>query len=152
MVDKTAIANQLVVDEAVRLKLYDDATGKELKRGDTIKGNVSIGVGRNLFAKGIRKSEYELMLYNDINDAIGDLDTNLPWWRSMSEIRQQVIVNMCFNMGIGNNFGGLLSFHNTLQAMKDGRYADAAQGMRNSAWAKQVGPRSERLAKMMENG
>lgn len=135
--NRDALANQLVTDEGLRLKPYKDTVGK-----------TTIGVGRNLDDVGISKQEAMMLLGADIDKAFADLDKFLPWWRDMSDARQQVIANMCFNMGIGK----LQTFVNTLQAMKDGRYADAAAGMRNSLWAKQVGARAERLAQMMENG
>lgn len=43
---------------------------------------------------------------------------------------------MAFNM-----LGGLLTFTNTLAAMKRGDYAAAADGMLASKWATQVGAR-----------
>jgi lysozyme len=36
--------------------------------------------------------------------------------------------------------------------MRQGRYADAADGMLNSAWSTQVGARATRLADMMAKG
>lgn len=62
--------------------------------------------------------------------------------------RQAVLCSMAFNLGKTK----LLEFTNTLRAVKEGRYADAAKGMRNSLWAKQVGNRAERLATLMEQG
>jgi lysozyme len=146
--NRDALANQLYIDEAFRLKPYDDATGKELRPGDVVRGKISIGIGRNLSDVGINKSEAMMLLGADIDAACAALDKALPWWRGMSDRRQQVLANMAFNMGIEK----LLGFKNTLAAMKDGRYADAAGGMLASLWAKQVGDRAERLAKMMEEG
>lgn len=135
--NRDALANQLVIDEGLRLKPYKDTAGK-----------TTIGVGRNLDDVGISKTEAMMLLGADIDKACADLDKFLPWWRDMTEARQQALANMVFNLGITK----LQTFANTLQAMKTGRYADAAAGMRNSLWAKQVGARSERLARMMENG
>ena len=39
-----------------------------------------------------------------------------------------------------------------LNALQDGRYADAAKAMLDSKWAKQVGDRARRLAQQMESG
>jgi lysozyme len=47
---------------------------------------------------------------------------------------------------------GLLQFTNTLAAVREGRYEDAASGMLTSLWARQVGPRATRLAEMMRTG
>lgn len=135
--NRDALANQLVNDEGLRLKPYRDTVGK-----------LTIGVGRNLDDVGISKQEAMMLLGVDIDKACADLDRFLPWWRDMSDARQQALANMAFNLGITK----LQTFVNTLQAMKEGCYTDAAAGMRNSLWAKQVGARAERLATMMENG
>ena len=57
------------------------------------------------------------------------------------------MMNMAFNMQ-----GKLLTFVDTLAAMKRGDYAAAADGMLNSLWARQVGARATRLAAMMRSG
>lgn len=139
--NRDALESQLVIDEGLRLKPYRDMVGK-----------TTIGVGRNLDDVGISKDEAMTLLGADLDRVEADLDRSLPWWRFMSEARQQALANMCFNMGLGDSKRGLLSFRNTLAAMQQGDYKKAAQGMRDSAWAKQVGARSERLAKMMEVG
>jgi len=140
-VNREALAKQLVIDEGLRLKPYHCTAGK-----------LTIGVGRNLDDVGITKAEAMMLLASDIERVETELDRVLPWWRGMSDKRQQVLANMCFNMGIGNSTCGLLSFRNTLAAMQRGDYKAAARGMLDSAWARQVGDRSERLAKMMEQG
>lgn len=135
--DKIALAKQLTIDEGLKDKPYLDTVGK-----------LTIGVGRNLHDVGLSPDEIQYLLGNDIKRVEGDLDVALPWWRDMTEARQQVLANMCFNLGVG----GLLGFKNTLAAMKAGRYEEAATGMRQSLWARQVGERSERLAKRMSTG
>ncbi|MFC7515107.1 glycoside hydrolase family protein [Herbaspirillum sp. GCM10030257] len=135
------LTSELIVDEALKLKPYHCTAGK-----------LTIGIGRNLDDVGISADEARYLLKNDIDRVCTQLDAALPWWRTMSERRQRVLANMCFNMGIGNSTRGLLSFRNTLASMQRGDYKAAAKGMRDSAWAKQVGARSERLAKMMEEG
>jgi len=128
---------QLRIDEGTRYKPYKDSVGK-----------MTIGVGRNLDDRGISPDEVEYLLDNDVKYAEQDLDRALPWWRTMTDARQEVLVNMCFNLGILK----LLGFKNTLNFMRDGNYTAAAEGMRHSMWYRQVGERAERLAKMMENG
>ena len=132
-----ALAAQLTIDEGKRSKPYTDTVGK-----------TTIGVGRNLTDVGISDDEISLLLTNDIKRVCDLLDENISWWRDMSEARQQVIANMCFNMGIN----GLLGFKNTLEAMQEGRYDAAANGMLASLWARQTGDRAQRLAEAMRNG
>lgn len=135
--NKEQLALQLNIDEGRRSKLYKDTVGK-----------TTGGVGHNFDDKGISDAVIDLMLSEDIDDSMKDLDRSFPWWRKMSELRQQSICNMCFNLGIVK----LSGFKNTLKAMQEGRYDDAADGMLDSLWAKQVGARAQRLAKMMRDG
>jgi len=139
--NRDALADQLIIDEGLRLKPYHCTAGK-----------LTIGIGRNLDDVGITKAEAMMLLGADLDRVEAELDRALPWWRYMSDRRQQVLANMCFNMGLGNSTRGLLSFRNTLAAMQRGDYAAAARGMLDSAWARQVGNRAKRLAKMMEQG
>lgn len=138
-----ALRAQLIQDEGLRLKSYRDSVGK-----------LTIGVGRNLDDVGISESEALMMLENDIERACADLDSKLPWWRGMSDARQEVLANLCFNMGIGRSDPphGLLSFRNTLAVMERGDYEAAANGMGASKWATQVGVRATRLIEMMRKG
>lgn len=136
MVDD-ALIKELTRDEGLRLKPYTDTVGK-----------LTIGVGRNLSDVGISIAEANAMLLADIRRAEVDLDRNLPWWRHLSEKRQRVLTNMCFNMGITR----LLKFERMLAAINAGKFEDAALEMLRSKWAGQVGDRAKRLAAMMEEG
>lgn len=124
-------------DEGIRLKPYTDTVGK-----------LTIGIGRNLTDVGISQGEARALLENDLDRVETDLDRSLPWWRGLDAVRQEVLANMTFNLGIN----GLLGFKNTLAAVKAGLWANAARGMRASKWARQVGARAERLASAMETG
>jgi lysozyme len=83
-----------------------------------------------------------------IAEAIADLDRNLPWWRQLNDARQDVLVNMAFNMG----WPTLSTFHNTLAAVKAGDYERADVGMLASRWAQQTKGRAKRLAAQMRTG
>lgn len=135
--NKKNLAKQLIIDEGKKNKPYKDTVGK-----------LTIGVGRNLDDVGLSDEEVQYLLENDIDRVIGDLDIALPWWSALSEERQQVLANMCFNLGISR----LLAFKNTLEAMEEGRYDAAANGMLASLWARQVGARAIRLANRMKAG
>lgn len=128
---------QLNVDEGRRPRIYVDTVGK-----------VTAGVGRNLTDRAFSEDEIDLMLTNDVAGVERDLDRALPWWRQMTEVRQNVLANMCFNLGLDR----LLGFKNTLAFMQAGRYDAAAGGMLDSVWARQVGARADRLAASMRSG
>ena len=136
------LIEQLRLHEGERRKPYRDTVGK-----------LTIGIGRNLDDKGLRRDEIEYLLSNDIADARADLDRYMPWWRGLDPVRQRVLIDMMFNMGAGSpGKGGLLSFVNTLSEIRRGEYAIAADMMLASKWAAQVGRRAVRLATMMRTG
>lgn len=139
-------------DEGVRYSPYNDS-----------RGFMTIGVGHNMQASPLPDgwvfplddSQVDVLLESDLMSVYSDLDNALPWWEDLNDVRQRVLANMTFNLGLPK----LLGFKNTLAAMRQGRYADAANGMLNSAWATQVGigtqanpGRALRLANMMRNG
>ena len=138
------LIQELRRDEGVRYEPYNDT-----------KGIPTVGVGHNLVAGPLPGWTYPLtdsqvngLLAADLQNVYTDLTNTLPWWLYLDDVRQRVIVNMAFNLGIGK----LLGFVNTMAAIRKGQWALAAQGMLNSAWASQVGDRAKRLAHMMETG
>lgn len=131
------LIEQLKLHEGVRDRPYKDSVGK-----------LTIGVGRNLTDKGLKPKEIEYLLMNDIMECIDDLNKYLPWWRQLNEVRQRVLMDMCFNLGIG----GLLGFKNTLAFIQSGDYEQASQNMLLSKWAGQVGQRARRLSEMIRTG
>jgi lysozyme len=147
------LKTQLRIDEGVRRRRYLDTADPP---------RWTIGVGHNITDdprypyrvtdEPLNEIQIDALLERDIARSVADLDQNANWWRALEEPRQRVLANMCFNMGWGNGEKGLSSFKNTLQAMHFADYAAAAAGMRASLWAKQVGARAERLAKIMETG
>ncbi len=135
--DRTRLSAQLVLDEDKRRKPYRCSEGR-----------LTIGVGRNLDDRGLSEDEIAYLLKNDIDAVERDLDRALPWWRELSQARQNVLANMCFNLGINR----LLQFVKALDHMRARRYDAAASEMLNSKWARQVGDRAKRLAVLMRKG
>ncbi len=132
----TRLVAELKRDEGVRLKPYMDTVGK-----------LTIGIGRNLTDVGISEAEAEILLRNDIATAELLLDRGIPWWRTLDEERQLVLVNMAFNLG-----AGLFGFTNTLAAVQNHEWEAAALAMSHSKWAEQVGLRADRLIERMRTG
>jgi lysozyme len=131
-----AFIQQLEPEEGFRLKVYNDS-----------RGIPTIGYGRNLRDVGISAEEAVLMLNNDIARTTSDMDRLLPWWASLSEVRQRVLADMCFNMGTAEVATHWPIFQQQLRA---GKFDEAADNMRRSLWATQVGPRARKLADMMQ--
>jgi len=132
------IKAQLVRHEGLRLKPYRCTAGK-----------LTIGIGRNLDDRGISQIEAYAMLERDIQDCEQWLIDEIPEiYNKLDEVRQSVLLNMCFNLGIK----GLLEFKNTLSLIGAGDWERAANNMLASRWAKQVGLRAIELSELMRKG
>jgi lysozyme len=124
--------------EGLRLKPYLDTAGK-----------LTIGYGRNLDDCGIRQSEADAMLANDLLSASVELNRDLPFTAQlMPSARREVMVEMAMNLGMPK----LLQFHDMIACLKGADYAGAADAMLDSRWAGQVGDRARELAEIMRTG
>lgn len=139
--DKEKLKDQLRIHEGRRKYPYEDTVGK-----------ITIGIGRNLTDVGLRQTEIEFLLDNDVDDALDDIDRECPWFAALSERRQLVVADMVFNLGIAK----FLEFKRTIAAIKVGHWSAAADNMLESRWARQVGKapgqRAAVLAEMMRAG
>jgi lysozyme len=136
-IDRIAMIRQLRLHEGERLKPYRCTAGK-----------LTIGIGRNLEDRGITAEESAYLLGNDIDHHWRELLRALPWVASLDSVRQRVLLDMAFNLGIT----GLLGFKNTLATIQAGNYQRGAEMMLQSKWAGQVGQRAVRLSRMMATG
>jgi lysozyme len=144
-VNTVKLLQELERDEGLRLKPYRCPAGK-----------LTIGIGRNLEANGVTREEAVFLARNDIARVSGELDRFVPWWLKLDPVRQRVLVNMGFNLGVDgdprNPNDALTGFHQTLALVQAGNFVGAAERMLHSKWAEQVGPRAQRLAAMMRAG
>lgn len=130
------LKEQLIRHEGMRLKPYRCTANK-----------TTIGVGRNLDDVGISEDEAMLLLENDIKK-IKEQAEKLPWFLKLNEARQNVVLNMIFNLGLN----GFLKFKETIHYLESGQYDQAAIEMLESKWADQVGERAKELSKIMFSG
>ncbi len=121
--------------------------GLRLKPYTCPAGHLTIGYGHNL-ENGISLKIAEELLQADLSYAQMEVGGKLPWSSKLDEVRQFVLTDMCFNMGLGK----LLSFKKFLAALEKKDYQVAAQEMLDSRWAGQVGRRAGELAEMMKKG
>lgn len=147
-IDIAAETAELTCDEGLRLFVYDDATGMPIKPGTLVRGHPTIGVGRALDVEGLTAAEASFLLSDDETTVNAALEQSLSWFSVLDPVRQRVLAEMAFNMGVA----GLLGFHDTLAAVQTGEWQAAHDGMLASHWAQQVGARAQRLAEMMLTG
>lgn len=154
MIDRARLRAQLSIHEDRRRFVYDDCTGKPISEGTFVRGNATVGVGRNLVAKGLSDDEIDYLLDNDINDAIAEAQT-FRWFASLDPVRAAVVVELCFNMGLAK----LKRFKLFLSAMAEQRWPAAADELDRSVWQEQVDPilgdgkgRADTLIHMIRTG
>ena len=127
----------------------------QIKRDEGFRGNVyqctaganTIGYGRNLDQNPLTEEEAEYLLDNDLKK-VAQQSQQFAFYQHLKPERRAVIINMIFNLGLTrfNKFKKLQS------ALFIEDYEKAAEEMLDSRWARQVGQRAERLAKIMRRG
>jgi lysozyme len=152
---KETLRDRLIREEGLELFPYQDT-----------KRIWTIGVGHNIEAdpfmmheldalkeRGITKEEAYGLLDKDIQDHTSMLLEALPWVGDLDWNRKSVMIDFTFNMGLGNEHHGLLSFIHTLPLMEAGKWSEAADRLRASKWYRDVGPhRADMLLKILVTG
>ena len=155
---KEHLLKELVKHEGLRLQVYQDTLGID-----------TIGIGRNLKDRGISKEEldeldiptidhvYEygiteadamLLAENDVQIVEEELLRAHPCVEDLDAVRQLVLVDMAFNMGVPR----LCKFVKMWNAIHEKKFDVASKEMLDSRWANQVKSRSVKLANAMHNG
>ncbi len=113
------------------------------------RGILTIGIGRNLEAKGLTLEESIYLMRNDIAEKEADLVKHVTFYNNLDDATKYVLINLCFNMGITR----LLGFKNMLAAMAINNKGDAADELLDSDWADEVGEtRSNQIATVLRTG
>lgn len=131
------LIKQLKFHEGLRLKPYKCTAGK-----------LTIGYGRNIEDVGISEKEADEMLLNDVLKVEDQIIRSLPVFQELSINRQNVLINLGFNLGIN----GLLKFKKMIEALEDGNFVLAASELMDSRYARQVGKRADELSSQMIDG
>ena len=155
--NKDKLIEQLIKHEGVVLTVYQDSLGID-----------TIGVGRNIedrgfskfeldtlnktiediYTDGITEEDANFLLRIDINIMANELFKVKPIAKLVDSIRQLVLMDMAFNMGVPR----LCKFIKMWAALEQYDYTKAAEEMLDSRGAKQVKTRATRLAHSMQHG
>ena len=125
----------IMADEGLRLTPYHCS-----------EGFLTIGIGRNLDAKGITKEEAIYLAQNDIKEAENKAVSIVKDFYSLNDNRKIVLVSMAFQMGAT----GLSKFKKMIEAIDNRDFDRASIEMLNSRWAKQTPARAKRLSNLMK--
>lgn len=114
-------------------------------------GYWTIGVGFLIDKRlggGLRDDEINYILNNRVEEALTTAQRLVKNFDSLTDNRKVVILSLAYNLG----YTKLAKFVNTLKAVNEGRWEDAANGLYNSLWYVQVKDRGKRLVEMMRKG
>tara|TARA_S200002703_G_scaffold95143_1_gene82165 strand:- start:64 stop:489 length:426 start_codon:yes stop_codon:yes gene_type:complete len=134
------LIEQLKIHEGVRTHAYFCSEDK-----------ITVGVGRNVDANGglgLSEDEIDYLLSNDIKRCRDELELNFDWFKELDEVRQDAMINLCFNLGITS----LRKFSKAIAAMSAQDYDTAAMEFLDSRWANQVGTRALDVTDMIRTG
>lgn len=135
-VDLDALAADLIRDEGHRTSAYKDSLGRW-----------TIGVGHCIETAGLTVTNdfVDDLLAGDISERMTEVNAGCPWASALSEPRQRVLVEMCFNLGIG----GLLGFKRMILACQEGRFGEAGTELVASLAGHQEPARVQRWASLL---
>lgn len=133
-------------------KVYKCTAGKDtIGYGYNLEANplqLDKSILNSLYLSGISKEYAEELLLLTLEIFETKLQANLSWYDHLDSNRQWVLLNMAYNLGVD----GLLTFKNTLAAIKVGDYEIASKMMLQSKWASQVKERANELSQVMITG
>jgi len=155
--DRDELVKMIAIHEGIVLNVYQDHLGID-----------TVGIGRNLedrgitdgelsyinktmddiYDSGLTEEEAYYLCMNDIAIVEKELLNSKPIVNQLNDVRQMVLVDMAFNMGVPR----LKLFKNMWLAIEKVNYPLACEEMIDSRWASQVGNRAMKLSLAMKNG
>ena len=139
--DINKLREQLKIDEGVKYEVYDDHLGyKTFGIGHLVKATdeeYGAPVGTPVSEERVNS-----VFDKDVETYIDESKKVFGNLEDMPQEAQQVIINMCFNMGAPR----LSQFKKFIKAINDEDWATASVEMLDSRWASQVGIRANRLS------
>jgi len=134
------LREQLKIDEGVKYEIYNDHLGYP-----------TFGIGHLItewdeeygqpVGTPISEQRVNAVFDNDVATYVSEAKKVFPNLESLPDEAQEVIVNMCFNMGAPR----LSKFKKFIAAVNEADWTTAGVEMLDSRWAKQVGNRATRL-------
>lgn len=142
--DFDAVRSQLVLHEGNEAYVYDDATGKRLRRGDMLRGSLTVGVGHNVSDRPLSLAVRRLILDEDVKECLEDL-AGFAWFGNLDRIRLRGVIDLRFQLG-ATRFRGFKKF---LAAMARKEWAEAKRQLMDSNWYRDPRVQSSRKERVI---
>lgn len=107
----------------------------------------TIGIGFKVDNLFLSEEVCDIILEEKIDKILERLDRLTPWVEDLPSDAQMVLINMCYQMGVG----GVMKFKKALAAMKVRNWEEAAKEMLDSKWARQTPGRANELSEIIKN-
>ena len=137
----TVVRETLVEDikkeEGYRSSVYLDTLDKP-----------TIGYGFLIDTLELQEDICELILMRKLEKLIKSIKFNFKWFDDMPDKVQDVIINMCYQLGVS----GVSKFKKTIQFMKNKQWDRASVEMLDSKWGREQTPqRAKRLSEIVKS-
>ena len=109
--------------------------------------HLTIGYGFAVKDLILDKDLADIILDRKLDDLKKRIDNTFDWWKTSDEEVKNVVVEMCFQLGIR----GFSRFRKSIDHLKNKRYAKASVEMLDSKWAKQTPNRAIKLSNAIKN-
>ena len=136
------ILDHFKFEEGYRLNVYKDSLG-----------NYTIGIGHLLGTNhanvGLVWTDQQVMeqFQDDVDVADAEIRNIFHEYDRFSSGLQLGLLDMSFQLG-----NRLTGFHNTIQLIHAGKFADAANSALQSAWARETPHRAQRTTQLIRTG
>ena len=135
----------------VRETLVEDIKKEEGYRSsvylDTLQ-KPTIGYGFLIDTLELQEDICELILMRKLEKLIKSIKFNFKWFDDMPDKVQDVIINMCYQLGVS----GVSKFKKTIQFMKNQQWDRASVEMLDSKWGREQTPqRAKRLSEIVKS-
>jgi|TARA_R110000803_G_scaffold157849_1_gene222131 lysozyme len=141
VLDMELFKSQLVEDEGLRNKVYEDT-----------EGNLTVGVGHKVLPEDNLKRDsvldsdaVERIFDKDAISAVKQASTLAVNWESLPAQAKHVLANMTFQLGKA----GVSKFEKTLDLINKKDFKGASVEMLDSKWAKQTPNRAKKMSALM---
>ena len=109
--------------------------------------HLTIGYGFKVSSLELTEDICELILKEKLIKLYSRVDKQIPFFKQLPVEIQDVILNMCYQMGVG----GVCKFKKMLAAMNEKDWTKAADEMIDSKWYRQTKNRALQLSEIVRN-
>ena len=130
------LLKSIKINEGFKPRVYKDTLGID-----------TIGYGFAIKDLHLDEDLSEEILKRKVNKLIKRIYKTFDWFINMPEDVQEVVVEMCYQMGVG----GFSKFKKTIKLLSEKQFTDASTEMLDSLWAKQTTNRAKGLSNIIRN-